>query len=64
MERELSLLNRNIARLRREIRIQSRQMLALLDAELDCGSAARMLMHLQTDLHLFLEKRERLRCEA
>ncbi len=60
--RDLRLLARNIARLRRDIRLQVREMQALLDADLDCSGAARVLMHLNKDLRLFLDKRERLTC--
>jgi hypothetical protein len=62
VSRDLRLLARNIARLRRDIRLQVREMQALIDADLDCSGAARVLMHLNSDLRLFLEKRERLTC--
>ncbi|MDR6305942.1 hypothetical protein GGQ85_003669 [Nitrobacter vulgaris] len=51
-------LKQNIARIRRDIRKTSREMQALLDAELDCTGAARVLVHLQNDLRLYLEKLE------
>jgi len=60
--RDLRLLARTIARLRRDIRLQAREMQALIDADLDCTGAARVLMHLSNDLRLFLEKREQLTC--
>jgi hypothetical protein len=60
--RDSRLLARNIARLRRDIRLQALELQALIDADLDCTGAARVLMHLQNDLRLFLEKRERLTC--
>lgn len=60
--RDLRLLARTIARLRRDIRLQAQEMQALIDADLDCSGAARVLVHLQNDLRLFLEKRERLSC--
>lgn len=62
VSRDSRLLARNIARLRRDIRLQVREMQALIDADLDCSGAARVLMHLNNDLQLFLEKRERLTC--
>jgi hypothetical protein len=62
MARDVSLLTRNIARLRRDIRIQARELQALVDSDLDCTGAARVLVHMQSDLRLFLEKRERLQC--
>ena len=60
MDRDLVRLQQNIARMRREIRLQSREMQMLIDADLDCSNAARLLMRMQSDLVLFLEKRERL----
>lgn len=60
MDKQLVQLQRNIARIRRDIRIQSAEMQALIDADLDCTNAARLLMCMQPDLVLFLEKRERL----
>jgi hypothetical protein len=62
VSRDLRLLARNIARLRRDIRLQVREMQTLIDADLDCSGAARVLMHLNNDLRLFLDKRERLTC--
>ena len=60
MERDMSLLKRNVARLRRDIRLQSQEMHALIERDLDCTGAARILMHLQSDLRLFLDKQQRL----
>jgi hypothetical protein len=42
MDRELAQLQRNIARIRRDIRLQSAEMQALIDADIDCTSAARL----------------------
>ena len=56
----LSLLMRTIARIRREIRIQAREVQTLIEADLDCTSAARVLVHMHNDLRLYLEKLERL----
>ena len=39
-------------------------MQALIDADIDCTAAARLLMQMQADLVLFIEKRERLLCHA
>jgi len=69
MDRNLVLLNRNIARLRRDVRLQSCQIEQLIAADLDCTPAAQRLMRAQADLVLFIEKRERLigvrrRCTA
>ena len=63
-QRDLRLLARNIARLKRDIRLQACEMQALIDSDLDCSGAARALMHLQNDLTLFLDKREQLTCES
>ena len=50
------MLKQNIARIRRDIGKASREMQALVDADLDCSGAARVLMHLENDLRLYLEK--------
>src|ERR1700751_2786987 len=60
MDRNLVLLNRNIARLRRDVRLQSYEIEQLIAADLDCTPAAQRLMRAQADLVLFIEKRERL----
>jgi hypothetical protein len=60
MDRDLVLLNRNIARLRRDVRLQSSKIEQLIAADLDCTPAAQLLMRAQADLVLFIEKRERL----
>ena len=44
MDRNLVLLNRNIARLRRDVRLQLSEMEQLIAADLDCTSAAQRLM--------------------
>lgn len=53
-------LKQNVARIRRDIRNASREMQALVDADLDCSGAARVLMHLESDLRLYLEKMDAL----
>jgi hypothetical protein len=63
MDRQTAQLQQNIARIRRDIRLQSREMQALIDADIDCTSAARLLMRMQADLVLFVEKRERLKSQ-
>ena len=63
MDRNLVLLNRNIARLRRDVRLQSSEV-ELIAADLDCTSAAQRLMRPQADLVLYIEKRERLMTPA
>jgi hypothetical protein len=61
MERELAQLQCNISRIRREIHLQAAQMQALIDADLDCSAAARLVTRMQADLVPFVEKRERLK---
>jgi hypothetical protein len=61
MDRGLARLQQNIARIRRDIRLEAREMQALIDADIDCSDAARRLMRMQADLILFVEKRERLK---
>jgi hypothetical protein len=60
MDRNLVLLNRNIARLRRDVRLQSCEIEQLIAADLDCTPAAQRLMRAQADLVLSIERRERL----
>ena len=60
MDRNLLLLNQNIARLRRDVRLQTWEIEQLIAADLDCSSAAQRLARMQADLVLFIEKRERL----
>jgi hypothetical protein len=60
MDRNLVLLNQNIARLRRDVRLQTWEIEQLIAADLDCSSAAQRLARMQADLVLFIEKRERL----
>jgi hypothetical protein len=60
MDRNLVLLNRNIARLRRDVRLESSKIEQLIAADLDCTPAAQRVMCAQADLVLFIEKRERL----
>jgi hypothetical protein len=60
MDKQLAQLQRNIARIRREIRVQNAAMQSFIEADMNCTNAARLLMRMQADLVLFLEKRERL----
>lgn len=53
-----SQINRNINRIRRDIRLWAVRMQAKIDADEDCTSEARALMHAQADLRLFLQRRE------
>jgi hypothetical protein len=56
MDKQLAQLQRNISRIRREMRMQNVEMQSLIDADLDCTNAARLLMRMQADLVLFLGK--------
>jgi hypothetical protein len=60
MDRNLVLLNRDIARLRRDVRLQSFEIERLIAADLDCTRAAQFLIRIQSDLVLYIENRERL----
>ncbi len=60
MDKQLAQLQRNISRIRREMRVQNAEMQSLIDADIDCTNAAGILMRMQADLVLFIEKRERL----
>ena len=51
-------LNQTIARIRRDIRVLSREMLACIDADEDCTQPAQQIMRPQADLRLYIEKRE------
>lgn len=54
MDRDLARLKQNIARIRRDIRLQAWEMQQLIDADLDCTSCAQLLMRMQGDLKLLL----------
>lgn len=58
MDESITRLKHNVARIRRDIRITAREMQTLIDADLDCTGAAHVLMHLQSDLRLYLEKQD------
>lgn len=58
MDIDQARLKQNIARIRRDITKTSREMQTLVDADLDCSGAARVLEHLPNDLRLYLEKQE------
>ena len=60
MDRQLAHLKQNIARIRRDTRLQACEIEQLIAADIDCTAAAQRLMRMQADLVLFVEKRERL----
>lgn len=64
MSRELAAIDRNINRIRRDIRLCARQMQTKIDADEDCSTEALVLMRAEADLRLYLERREALVCEA
>jgi hypothetical protein len=64
MNKDMTLLKQNIARLRREIRKATRELQTLVDADLDCSGAARVIMHMENDLRLYLEKYEHVMASA
>jgi hypothetical protein len=53
-------LDRNINRIRRDIRVYARQMQSRIDADEDCSVEAMALMRAEADLRLYLERRESL----
>ena len=57
MDRNLVLLNRNIARLRRDVRLQAFEIEQLIAADLNCTPAAQRLMRAQADLASSTSKR-------
>jgi hypothetical protein len=59
-DKDLTRLKQNIARIRRDIRLQALELQQLIDADLDCTACAGQLMRMQADLVLFLAKRDRL----
>jgi hypothetical protein len=60
MDKQLAQLQRNISRIRREMRMQNAEMQSLIEADIDCTNAARLLMRMQAERVWFLEQRERL----
>ena len=58
MDVNITRLKHNVARIRRDIRMTAREMQMFVDADLDCSGAARVLVHLQNDLKLYLEKQD------
>ena len=60
MQVDTRALDRNINRIRREIRLFARQMQTKIDADEDCSVEAQALMRAEADLRLYLERRESL----
>lgn len=62
MPPNVTLLNHTIDRIRRDIRLYSQQMLAMIERDEDCSVEAQLLMRAQTDLRLYLARQEDVRC--
>jgi hypothetical protein len=60
MQVDTRALDRNINRIRRDIRLYARQMQSKIDADEDCSVEAQALMRAEADLRLYLERRESL----
>jgi hypothetical protein len=60
MDENIARLKQNIARIRRDVRLQAFELQQLIDADLDCTCCAQRLMRMQADLIIFLEKRDHL----
>lgn len=60
MQQDTRRLQQEIAPVRRDIRLISREMQQLIDADLDCSGAACLLVRKQADLTELLAKQERL----
>jgi hypothetical protein len=60
MQADTRTLDRNINRIRRDIRICARQIQSRIDADEDCSAEAMALMRAEADLRLYLQRRERL----
>ena len=58
MQVDTRALDRNINRIRRDIRLYARQMQSKIDADEDCSVEAQALMRAEADLRLYLERRE------
>lgn len=58
MQVDTRALDRNINRIRRDIRIFARQMQSRVDADEDCSAEAMALMRAEADLRLYLQRRE------
>jgi hypothetical protein len=58
MQVDIRALDRNINRIRRDIRVYARQMQSRIDADEDCSAEAQALMRAEADLRLYLQRRE------
>jgi hypothetical protein len=60
MQVDTRALDRNINKIRRDIRLYARQIQSKIDADEDCSVEAQALMRAEADLRLYLERRESL----
>lgn len=58
MQLDTRALDRNINRIRRDIRICARRMQERIDRDEDCSIEAQALMRAGADLQLYLQRRE------
>jgi hypothetical protein len=58
MQVDVRVLDRNINKIRRDIRVFARQMQSRIDADEDCSVEAMALIRAEADLRLYLERRE------
>jgi hypothetical protein len=60
MQVDVRALDRNINRIRRDIRICAKQIQSRIDADEDCSAEAMALIRAEADLRLYLQRRESL----
>ena len=58
MQADTRALDRNINRIRRDVRLLARQVQSRVDADEDCSTEAMALMRAEADLQLYLQRRE------
>jgi hypothetical protein len=58
MQVDIRALDRNINKIRRDIRVFARQMQSRIDADEDCSVEAMALIRAEADLRLYLQRRE------
>jgi hypothetical protein len=58
MQVDARALDRNINKIRRDIRVFARQMQSRIDADEDCSVQALALIRAEADLRLYLQRRE------
>jgi hypothetical protein len=58
MQADTRALDRNINRIRRDVRLLAQQVQSRVDADEDCSTEAMALMRAEADLQLYLQRRE------